>query len=271
MLVGTAAGWIAAPVAWPLVGLMLVVVVALQAATNMVNEVADFIRGVDDVGSPGIAGVLVSGELSPAAAQRVALFVYAGALVAGLGLVWARGWVLLAMGLSGIAVSYLYSAGPLPIASTPFGELVVGFFMGPLAVLASEVAATGRVSGLGLLASVPVAFSVSAILLGNNLRDLPRDAERGRRTLAVLVGSAGATRVLTGLLGGVFLWCVALVGAEHLPLAALLLAAVPAGWSILRTTRTRQGLERVVPALGRFHLMVGVLLGLALALTKLQG
>ena len=271
MLVGTAAGWIAAPVFWPLVGVMLVVVVALQTAANMANEYADFMHGVDNVGSPGIAGVLVSGELPPAAVQRAALFAYAGALVAGLGLVWARGWAMLAMGLSGIAVGYLYSAGPLPIASTPFGELVVGCFMGPLEVLASEAAATGRVSGLGLLASVPVAFSVSAILLGNNLRDLPRDAERGRRTLAVLVGSAGATRILTGLLGGVFLWCTALVGAGYLPLGALLLAAVPAGWSVVRATRTRQGLERVVPALGRFHLMVGILLCAALALTKLQG
>ena len=167
VLVGTLAGWNRASVCWPLALLMRLVALALQSGTNMANEYCDFVRGIDDAGSPGIGGVLVSGELRPGAVHRLALLMYALALVGGLGLAYARGWIVLALGLGGIAASYLYSAGPLPIASTPLGEVVAGLLMGPLEVMAAEIAATGSVSWLGLLASIPVACSVSAILLGN--------------------------------------------------------------------------------------------------------
>ncbi len=270
VLVGTLAGWNRAAVCWPLALLMLLVALALQSATNMANEYCDFVRGIDDAGSLGIGGVLVSGELRPGAVHRLALLMYALAFVGGLGLAYARGWIVLALGLGGIAVSYLYSAGPLPIAATPWGEVAVGLLMGPLEVMAAEIAAIGSVSWLGLLVSIPVACSVSAILLGNNLRDRIRDAAGGRKTLAVLLGPGAARYFLAALVGAVFVWCSALALLGWLPPGVLLTAlALPVGWSILKRAGSPKRLERIVPALGRFHLLVGVLLGAGLVLARM--
>lgn len=270
VIVGALAGGVAVIINWPLCLLMMLVALLLQAATNMANEYFDFLRGVDDAESVDIAGVLVSGQMHPRSVHRMALIMYGSALLGGLVIAWNRGWVVLAMGLAGMAISYLYSAGPRPLAATPIGELVVGLFMGPLEVLASELVATGRISWVGLLVSVPVAFSVSAILLGNNLRDRSRDAVRGRRTMAVLLGPGAATAILIGLLAGVFVWSAALVVAGWVPPAVLVIAcALPLGWSAVRMTANTDRLRRIVPALGRFHLVVGVLLGVGLALGRM--
>lgn len=269
VLVGTLAGWNRASVSWPLALLMLTVALALQAATNMANEYYDFVRGIDDASAPGIAGVLVSGELRPGAVHRLALLMYTLAFVGGLGLAYVRGWPVLVLGLGAIVVSYLYSAGPFPLASTPLGEVVVGLLMGPLEVMAAEISASGGVSWLGLLASVPVACSVSAILLGNNLRDRVRDAERGRKTLVVLLGPEAARYILIGLIGASFLWCSTLAFLGRLPPEVLLTAlALPVGGSVLQMTRSPKRIERIVPALGRFHLLVGALLSAGLVLAR---
>lgn len=254
--VGAAAGALLRPPSLALTLLMFAVGLLLQIATNIANEYFDFRRGVDRPGAVGIAGVLISGELDPAAVGRTAIAAYGLALMLGLVLVWARGWVMLALGLAAIAVGVLYSGGPRPIAATPFGEPVVFLLMGPVQVLASELAAVGAITPAGLAASVPVGFTVAAILMANNLRDVVTDAERGRRTLAVTLGAPRARRVLTALLVAPFPWCVVCAAVGWLPWPA---AAVGLALPLVATRR-----QWGVPVVARLHLVTGLLVAAGL-------
>lgn len=261
-------------VALPLCGGMLAVALLLQIGTNAANEYEDYRRGLDDPSSVGIAGVLVRGELRPEVVRAVAWACYGAALVGGVLLAWARGWLLLPWGGAALALGYLYSGGPRPLSATPFGEALVFLAMGPAEVLASEYVAVGRVSPLAIAASVPVGCTVAAILLANNLRDVERDAARGRRTLAVLLGEAHARDLLRALVGAAFLWCVLGALLRILPWAVLAtLLALPAALRAVGGTSPplapAGARANAVPAFGRLHLWLGLLLVAALLLGRL--
>lgn len=264
--VGTAAGALTGTIAWPLALDMAVVAILLQAATNMTNEYHDYARGLDRAGAVGIAGVLVDGEMAADAVRAAFLTTFLVATVLGLGLAFARGPILLALGLASIAVAYLYNAGPWPISATPLGEATVFVVMGPLEVLVSEVAAVGRTSAAGLAASVPVAALVAAILLANNLRDHDTDRAHGRRTLPIVLGPALGSRLFAALVGlalaaPVALWRLGLLPPE----ALVVLAALPAAAGLVRRVAVAGAdLRRAVPQTARLELLVGALLTLGL-------
>lgn len=262
--VGTAAALDAGRVSVPAVLVMLLVALLLQIATNMANEYADFRRGVDSADSVGIAGVLVEGRFAPATVRRWAFGTYAAAFLLGLGLVAVRGWVLLVLGILGILAGYLYNAGPRPLSATPWGEATVFVIMGPIEVLGSELAAGGRVTAIGVWASVAVGFLVAAILLANNLRDRVQDGQRGRDTLAIRLGAKRGLWGMAALITAGALWPVALAVWGILPATAAVTALVlPGGLAAVRRL-SGQGLARGVLVTGRVHLAAGLLLAVGL-------
>jgi 1,4-dihydroxy-2-naphthoate octaprenyltransferase len=269
--VGTAAGALARAPSWPLVADMAVVAILLQAATNMTNEYHDYVRGVDEAQSVGIAGVLVRGELDAGAVRRAALATFALAIALGLLLAWARGPLLLGLGLGSAAIAYLYNAGPWPLSATPFGEATVFVVMGVVEVLASEVAAVGRATWTGAVASVPVAALVAAILLANNVRDLDSDRRHGRRTLAIVVGERAARRLLAALIAAALAWPVAAWAAGLLPWTALVaLAATPAAVAFMRGLGAPAAdLRHAVARAARLELWAGGLIAVGLALAAI--
>ncbi len=260
VLVGTAAGALAGRVDFLLAFDMLVISLLLQIATNMANEYFDFRRGVDHQGLTGIAGVIVQGETSPSAVLAAAVATFALAFVLGCLLALARGPLLVLLGLLSILVAVLYSAGPRPIAATPFGELTVFLLMGVLETLVSEVAAVGGLTVAAFAASLSVGFLVAAILTANNLRDRESDQERGRRTLAILLGAGRGLAFLRAEALAAVVWpAVAALGLLPWP-AALTVVLVP-----LAARIGREGpLRRLLPEASRLHLLNGVLLSLVL-------
>ena len=269
--VGTAAGALSGPISWPLTADMAAVAILLQAATNMTNEYHDYVRGVDEAASIGIAGVLVRGEMPGEEVRASFITTFLVAIALGLVLAWVRGPVLLALGFLSVAVAYLYNAGPWPISSTPFGEAVVFLVMGPLEVLVSEVAAVGHVTWGGAWASVPVAALVAVILLANNLRDHDADKRHGRRTLPIVVGPPLARRLLVALVALALLWPGVAWLAGWLPVwAALALLAAPVAFTFVRRlTAADADLRGTVPEAARLELVTGILLAAGLGLTHL--
>ena len=114
---------------------MMVACLALQIATNLFNEYYDFKRGLDTADSVGIGGGIVRHGLKPKNVLTVALLLYVVAAIIGVYICMNSSWWLVVIGLIGMAVGYLYTGGPLPIAYTPFGELVSGLLMGTCFVL----------------------------------------------------------------------------------------------------------------------------------------
>ena len=262
VIVGTAAGALAGRPDFLLATDMLAISLLLQIATNMANEYFDFRRGVDHAGLTGIAGVIVQGETSPKAVLAAAAATFALAFVLGCVLAFARGPLLVLLGLLSIAIAVLYSAGPRPIAATPFGELTVFMLMGVLETLVSEVAAVGHLTAAAVAVAPSVGFLVAAILTANNLRDRESDQERGRRTLAIVLGAER---------GLAFLRAEAVLAVVWPALAALWVLPWPAALTALLTPLAlragRRGpLRRLLPEVSRLHLLNGLVLSAALGL-----
>ena len=232
VLVGTACAHGVAPVIWWRAIAALLVALAIQVMTNYVNDVADGVRGTDTT-RVGPVRLVAGGLASATAVKRAAAVAAAVAAAAGLALAVAVGPELLLVGAASFAAGYLYTGGSKPYGYYGFGELFVFVFFGMVATVFSTYVHTERVTGLSLAAAVPVVLICTAILVANNLRDIPTDRVAGKRTLAVRMG-AKATRVLYGgLVGGAFV-SGALVGASR-PWALLSVAALPLALLLVRT------------------------------------
>lgn len=268
--VGTSAAALSGPVSLPLALLMLVVGLLLQIATNMTNEYADYTRGIDDAESFGIAGVLVSGRFAPNTIRNWAFATYGMALGLGLILVVARGWPMLLLGLTAIAVGFLYNAGPRPLSATAGGELLVFIMMGPIEVLASQLAAGGRLTAPAAVASISVGFLVAAILMANNLRDRTKDAQRGRRTLAIRLGEGTSWRLMAAMVGAGIWWPAIGAALSWLPPTVVMTVIItPWAWHQVRQLRSASSLRQGVLVTGRIHLLAGLTLGLGLLMGRL--
>lgn len=181
---------------WGLFLSMLVASMLIQIATNLFNEYYDYKRGLDHEGSIGIGGSIVRDGFTPRQVLGIALGMYGVAALLGLYIAGSTSWHLIWIGVLSMLVGYLYTGGPLPIAYTPFGEVVAGLFMGYIIIGISGYIQIGSVSRELLLVSFPMALLIGAILLANNIRDLDNDKENGRKTIACLVGHRQAVYVL---------------------------------------------------------------------------
>jgi len=190
---------------------MLIASLLIQAATNMFNEYYDYKRGLDHENSVGIGGAIVRHGVQAKTVLNLAFGLYGLSILLGIYICMNSSWWLALIGLICMAAGYFYTGGPLPIAYTPFGEIVAGFFMGMLIILISFYIQTGTVSAVSILVSIPIVILVGAILLANNIRDLDGDKEFGRKTLAILLGRKGAIYLLAGMFIVSYTWVFILI------------------------------------------------------------
>lgn len=249
--------------------LAVVVALALQVGTNYANDYSDGIRGTD-VSRVGPARLVASGVFSPRSVLVAAAVAFAVAAAAGLVLAALAGWWLVVVGALCIAAGWLYTGGPRPYGYTGFGEVSVFVFFGVVATVGSAYVHLERITALAVFASLPVGLIATALLVVNNLRDIPTDAAAGKQTLAVRIGDARTRRlyavlVVVGAASPVFVasafrlpW--AALGVAGVPLAAQLAAVVGAG------TRDRE-LIAVLAGTARLQLVVSVLFAAGLALS----
>ncbi|MCE2969841.1 MAG: 1,4-dihydroxy-2-naphthoate octaprenyltransferase [Burkholderiales bacterium] len=174
-----------------LAALALAAAVLLQVISNLQNDVGYTTRGAERRGNrTGLPRATANGWLTVAQVRRAIWLCAALTIACGLPLVAARGWPVLAMGLGSLVAALAYMGGPRPIAYTPFGELVVFVFFGVIAVVGSDYLLTGEIGTATWLAAVALGALAAAALAVNNHRDIEHDASVGRRTFAVVFGSA---------------------------------------------------------------------------------
>lgn len=264
--VGTAAavdaGGPEALVAWR-AGAALVVALALQVAVNFANDAFDAEGGVDTAERIGPARAVAAGWVSAAAMKRATAVALAVAALAGLALAAATTWWLVAVGLACGLAALGYSGGPRPYASAGLGEAFVFVFFGLVATVGSAYVHLEAVAGVAVVAAVPVGLIAVALLVVNNLRDLPTDAAAGKVTLAVRLGDAGTRRLLAGLVAAAL--AVAVAAPPLWP--PLAVAAAPLAWPVVRPVRAGASGRELVGVLGavaRLHLAVAALVAAAL-------
>ena len=176
--------------------LFLLACLLIQAATNLFNEYYDYRHGLDKIDSEGISGSIVKGNLSAREVMVGALVLYVLAFVLGLILTFITSFYVLLVGVVCMLAGYFYTGGKYPIAYSPFGEVVSGFFMGTIIIALSFYFQTGFVNADIIVVSIPLFIMIGAILLANNIRDLDNDKESGRRTYAILVGRNNAIKTM---------------------------------------------------------------------------
>ena len=245
------------------------VALLLQIAANLANDLSDFRRGVDTPARMGpvrvaAAGLVTERQLEIAIGVTVLL-----AVLAGIPLVIAGGPVLLGLGVLAIVAALAYSGGPWRYGYRALGELFVFIFFGLVAVVGTAWLQAARIDPLFVGAAVPVGALITAILVVNNLRDLPTDAAAGKRTLAVVLGARGTVVEYGTLIAAAFIVPVILVAAGAglpvlLPLLALPLA-LPL-WRTVRTFSEPRELNAVLRATARLSLIYGILFAAGLAI-----
>jgi 1,4-dihydroxy-2-naphthoate octaprenyltransferase len=244
----------------------LIVSLALQIGVNYANDYSDGVRGTDAdrVGPMRLTG---SGRKKPGAVKRAAFLSFGVAAVAGLGLAAATTWWLIAVGLVAIAAAWFYTGGPRPYGYAGLGEVFVFVFFGVVATTGSAFVQIERVTPLTLLVSIPVGLFATALLVVNNLRDIPGDTESGKRTLAVRLGDKRTRIFYVVLVVLPFLTVPFLCGLSARPLGALsMIAVLFARIPVQRVIEGARGpaLIPVLGATGRVQLIFGVLLSVGL-------
>lgn len=190
---------------------MLIASILIQAATNMFNEYYDYKRGLDTEESVGIGGTIVRDGVQPKVIMRLALLFIAISILLGVYICANSSWWIAVVGLISILVGYLYTGGPLPISSTPFGEIMSGLFMGINIILISFFIQTGTITTTSILVSIPTTILIGVINLSNNIRDVKGDKEFGRKTLPVLLGRDRALIIMAGCFLISYLWIIGLI------------------------------------------------------------
>lgn len=245
----------------------LAAALALQIAANLANDAFDFRRGIDTAERLGPARASASGAIAADTVARAAYACIALAVLLGMFLTSRGGLPMVVAGVAATSCALAYSAGPLPLASLGFGEALAFLFFGVVAVAGSAALQGASPSAATLLVSVPIGALVSAIMVVNNLRDIPTDRVTGKRTLAVRLGDRATRRLYAVLVLGAFAcvpWIASVAGSG----ALLPVLAVPLGIIELRHLRERQGaaLNLSLAGTARLHALFGALYALGLAL-----
>lgn len=179
-------------VLWTYAALALAGGLLIQIATNFINDAIDFRKGADTHERLGPLRVTQAGLLDAETVMRgsyVCLFL---AALCGIPMVYRAGWPLLVVGLLSIAMAYLYTGGPYPLAYHGLGELFVMIFFGVAAVGGTYFVLTLEYGLDPFLMGIAVGSLAVAILAINNLRDIAGDRVAGKRTMAVRIGERAA-------------------------------------------------------------------------------
>ncbi len=245
----------------------LVVSLALQVGVNYANDYSDGVRGTDEqrVGPLRLVG---SGSASASSVKRAAFVCFGVAACAGTLLALATTVWLIAVGCAAIIAAWTYTGGPRPYGYAGLGEVFVFVFFGVVATVGTQFVVSEVITSTGWISSVVVGAYACALLVINNLRDIPGDTIAGKRTLAVKMGDSLTRRffvLLLGLgLGGIVLTMFT-AGPWALIGIAGIVAARPA---VVRVSRGVLGAD-LIPVLGtvgRAQLVLGVMYSLGLCL-----
>jgi 1,4-dihydroxy-2-naphthoate octaprenyltransferase len=262
-----AAAWLHDAVWWKAL-LALVVAVAMIIGVNFANDYSDGIRGTDDqrAGPLRLVGSRLAAPQSVLAAAAVSMGM---AAAAGLALALCTAPWLIAVGAACIAGAWLYTGGSRPYGYRGLGEVAVFVFFGLVAVLGTQYVQALRVDWVGVVLAVATGSLSSAVLIANNLRDIPTDARSGKVTLAVRLGAARTRLLYQALLAIAGLATLSLLAAT--PWCAMGFVALPLAARAAAPVRRGRGGRELIPVLrdtGLTMLVWSVAVALALMLAS---
>ncbi len=251
---------------WALFLAALLGALGLHIGTNVINEIYDVRHGIDAITSPRMSMAILKGRISERDAFVVAWSGFILAFLMGIFLLIERGWPIVLLGLIGFIGGYFYTAPPFQYKYRALGLPLVFLLMGPLMVVGSYYAVTGTFDPNLLVVSLPVGLLVTAILHGNEWRDVAEDTRHGFTTFSAQVGRDAAHWVYVMLILGAYVAVGLAVMVGALPkLALLTLFSLPlVAWILRDAERGAEGHLRAIAMIdlmtARLHGAFGALL-----------
>jgi 1,4-dihydroxy-2-naphthoate octaprenyltransferase len=248
--------------------LALIVGIALQVGVNYSNDYSDGTKGSDSerVGPIRLVG---SGLATAKSVKNAALITYLIGAIFGVILSIRTSWLFILIGAIAIAAAWFYTGGENPYGYRGLGEISVFIFFGLVATICTYYSETHSISIWALLLGVEMGLLSCAILAINNLRDLPKDQQVNKRTLAVKLGDSGARRLLIGFLLGAF--AIQLIFLFLTPMSILPVMMAPFGIRIISIVRKGGKGADLIPALGavaKLQMLMSLWIAIALIASK---
>lgn len=266
VLVGTGAAAYLDGFVWWKALLALGVALALQIGVNYANDYSDGIRGTDEV-RVGPLRLVGSKVATPRAVKTAAFTCFGVGAVLGIVLCATSSWWLLVAGAASLVGAWFYTGGKSPYGYRALGEVSVFLFFGLVAVLGTTYVQAERLHWTAVAGAVAIGAIACALLVANNLRDIPTDSTTGKRTLAVVIGAARSRQLYAGLIALAFI--LAALSALATPWTLLALIALPLAVKSVRVVVSDAVGPALIPVLkgtGLTELVyaVGLAIGLAL-------
>lgn len=248
----------------------LVVSLALQVGVNYANDYSDGVKGTDEqrVGPVRLVG---SGLASASSVKKAAFASFGVAALAGLGLALATTLWLVAVGLTAIVAAWTYTGGPRPYGYAGFGEFFVFVYFGIVATVGSAFVHHEKMSRLSWMCSISVGLLAMALIVTNNLRDIPGDSQVGKNTLAVRLGDSRTRVVYLACIVGACAFVIPTAIVEHRWSMLIAVAAVAVSVPAVRAIRSGakgKDLIGVLGATGKVQLAFGLLLTIGVAISR---
>jgi 1,4-dihydroxy-2-naphthoate octaprenyltransferase len=262
-------------VMWELFPIVFLCSILYHAATNLVSDYYDYIKGVDKDYTFGSSRVIVEGLLRPRQILNGGLLLFGLGIALGFILIYFRGLPMFYLGLIGLLGGYLYCGWPVGFKYIALGDLGVFLLMGPLMVVGSFFTLTGDYSAAALttplLVSIPIGFLTAAILHANNTRDIIHDGQARIKTFAGVIGHGAAKGEYLFFVAGAFLLVIVFAILKILPIysLAVLLSLPPALKNMKQMLASQKGNVEDIATLdvqtAQHHLMFSVLLVVGIA------
>ncbi|MGB9358362.1 MAG: 1,4-dihydroxy-2-naphthoate polyprenyltransferase [Acidimicrobiia bacterium] len=270
VVVGSALAGADGVFAWGLFGVTLFAAIAIQIGVNFANDLADAQKGADTETRIGPTRAVAAGLLTPDQMKRGIVVMFGLAALAGLSLIWAAGWVILAIGVISIIAALGYTNGPVPYGYYGLGEVFVFVFFGLVATVGTRYVYDRTAPADAWWSAVAMGLLAAAILVANNVRDRDTDREAGKRTLAVILGRNPTRWMYAAMVAGAYATVVGAVATGVLPAWALLtFVSLPLAVPPTRTIFTETAgppLIAVLKATARLQLVFAALLAVGVLL-----
>jgi 1,4-dihydroxy-2-naphthoate polyprenyltransferase len=260
-LLGAALAWaqgVAVDGARLLLGQLLVT--SIQLTTHYANEYYDYEvdAAIGSARTPfsGGSGILVSGQLDRAVALHAThvCLVFAIVVLVVCGVISPLMWII---GISAVLGGYFYSAPPLRLEGSGWGEWDTAILTAVLVPLAGYVMQANRFDPAVLIICAPFVLIYVAMILTFEFPDYPADKAIGKKNITVRIGLQRAAWLHNGLLiGGLALLFV--TAPQHSP---LWLVVPLAAWQIAGVVwraRARTGWKQPALLSGGAVLLAGL-------------
>lgn len=269
VIIGTAAAYgVDGNVWWFRAVLAALVSLLLQVGVNYANDYSDGIRGTDDV-RVGPLRLTGSGAAKPGQVKAAAFACFGAAAVAGLVLVLlSQAWPLLLVGVAAIFAAWGYTGGERPYGYQGLGDVFVFLFFGLVATLGTTFTQVLQLPATAWVGACATGLIATALLMANNVRDIPTDREVGKRTLAVRLGDDWARVAYVLMLALPILLPLLLV--QEFPWLMLVVLVAPMclmpAWVMLKS-RDRTALIPVLKHTGFINLGYSILFAIGMVIT----